>query len=861
MIRFDLDAREATLSARDLIRFDASKALRPEPALGLRARAGTRVHGKRRAEAEAARGDSYRAERSVEYRVERRGWRATVQGRIDGLYREDGAWVVEEVKSVVLDPSRFAPEDLARAVIQEGAFADHRLQLEMYILFLADALVREGPADAGPPRVTGRLVLVNLGGGADPGGDGERAAADPGSREAAIDISPDLDAVRSWVHGRIDLVLDRAEAEEASRSARREAAARIAFPFPSLRPHQGDLAELVRATLEAGENLLASAPTGVGKTAAVLREALRFALERGLRIFWATSRTTGARIVVETLERIAAASGWNGLGGGPPPFRAVVLRAREKVCPRAARGEPVFCHEAFCPWAESYAEKVEGGKLVDRLLAGPVATPEAAVALGAESGACPYELLLDASLGADVSIGDYNYVFDPRSYLRPLFDERLARDAVLVVDEAHNLPARGRASYSPAVERRDGARLDRWAREREDEGVRSWCRRLEGLLAAASEHGREELGDPPVYPVDIDPAIVRSLTEDLDALRTRRLLGGSRGTGSPGGADPLEEFASRWGSFAAAFDAREAMASLVLYDKSGAAGHRLRVLCFDPSGPVGKRIAAFRSSILFSATLEPLEFHRDVIGLPPARTRLASFPSPFPEENRKILVWDRISTYFRSRGRDAAEVARLIEEIASVEPGNYLACFSSYAYLREVQEHMSPWMREAAVVQTPGMTEEARDLVLGKLREHAGGRGPPRTVLAVQGGIFTEGVDYPGKMLVGVIVVGPGLPAVTFDEERVREHFEDRFDQGFEYAYLYPGMSRAVQCAGRAIRSETDIAAIVLLGERFARSQYARLFPQHWYRRSPKELVSKDLVTDLREFWAGVHARADRRDG
>jgi len=856
MIRFDEQMREITLSVRDLIYFDAAPALRPEPSPGLRARAGAREHRRHQQEAEVVPG--YRSEFPVEHRLERRGYGVVIQGRIDGLFEKDGRWVVEELKTVLVDPSSFAPGALARAVLEEGAYADYRMQLELYVLFMTRKLSqREGEAGA-PGPVVGRLVLRNIASGEPAESPGEAATEDT----AVVEFEPDLVQLQEWVERRLDLIIDELEREAAARESGRAAAECIRFPFPLPRPGQGELIDLLGEVLEKGEHLLVSAPTGVGKTAAILTAALRFGLSRGMKVFYATAKTTQQRVVAETLERIAEASG---TAGGAPPFRAVVLRARDKICPNLAEAGFIYCHEEVCRYARDYAIKVANCGAVESLLASPVALPESALAAGLAAQACPFELSLDAALLADLVVGDYNHVFNPQSYLRRFFQDRRARRAILIVDEAHNLYARGRESFSPGIARREVAALREWARGEGDPASTNapptvtgaatvaWCRRLEAILAELSAYGRDELGDPPVYPVELDPSLIGELSAELEEIRTRGLLGEGRRSSrapaalTPGRENPLEAFASRWSRFTSALESLEGAPFQVLYDKSGegAGGHVLRILCLDPAVPLGRRMASFHSVIAVSATLEPLDFYRDVLGFPPARTRTAAFPSPFPPENRKVVVWDRVSTYFRSRSRDVGEIARLIEEIAAVERGNYLACFSSYRYLREVLAHVSPGFRSSCLVQTPGMAEEERDRLLALLREPDSAR----TVLAVQGGIFTEGVDYPDRMLIGAIVVGPGLPAVTFDEERVRDHFEDRYQDGFRYAYLFPGMNRVIQSAGRVIRSESDLGVIVLLGERFGQSQYSRLFPTDWYRASPRELIAKDLLQELRNFW------------
>jgi DNA excision repair protein ERCC-2 len=238
-----------------------------------------------------------------------------------------------------------------------------------------------------------------------------------------------------------------------------------------------------------------------------------------------------------------------------------------------------------------------------------------------------------------------------------------------------------------------------------------------------------------------------------------------------------------------------------------------------------------------SATLEPIEFFRDVLGFPPERTRAASFPSPFPRENRRVLIDPGFATTFRRRSKEAERIARTVEAIAALRRGNYLVFLSSHGYLEEVAACIDPRRLGNDVLAQPrGAGEEERDRILALLREP----GSARILLAVQGGIFAEGVDYPGEMAVGVIVVGPGLPRYDYETELIRDHFENRCQMGFEHAYLYPGMHRVIQAAGRLIRGPEDEGVVVLLGERFADSRYARLLPADWYRSSPGELVTAD---------------------
>jgi len=244
-----------------------------------------------------------------------------------------------------------------------------------------------------------------------------------------------------------------------------------------------------------------------------------------------------------------------------------------------------------------------------------------------------------------------------------------------------------------------------------------------------------------------------------------------------------------------------------------------------------------------SATLQPFDFYRDLLGFDPDRTDTLAVSSPFPAENRLVLAVDTLDTSFRHRIATYDPIADLIAQCAP--PGrNALALFPSYAYLREVAQrlHLPDHM---VVVQRENDTDRARDEILRKLKENK----EPVVLLGVLGGVFAEGVDYPGDMLSEVIVVSPGLPQVGPERELLKQFFQDRYERGFEYAYLIPGMTRVVQAAGRLIRSEQDRGAIILLCRRFLRRPYLSLLPEDWSGGDGSCLRFPDPVAAVREFF------------
>jgi len=275
-------------------------------------------------------------------------------------------------------------------------------------------------------------------------------------------------------------------------------------------------------------------------------------------------------------------------------------------------------------------------------------------------------------------------------------------------------------------------------------------------------------------------------------------------------------------------------------------GLKLKIFCKDPSRFLGKIFDSAHATIALSATLEPFEFYRKTLGFPDKRTTELSLPSPFPRENRKIVVIPDVETTYKQRANHYDRIAETVAGIAEASDGNYLALFPSYAFLREVSERMPP-LRKNVMVQRTDMTDYERNAILDILREK------PRDgnlILAVSGGMYAEGIDYQGDMLAGVMVVGPALPQVSFEQELLKRYYDEQYGAGFEFAYLIPGMTRVVQSAGRVIRSERDVGVIALLCKRFTQESYTRYFPSDWYEESPRELISRKAASEIREFFA-----------
>jgi len=799
-IRIDIETRTILASVRDLAAEDAGPAGAGLPQPG-RAAIGRREHARIQAE-RASESDEFSSEVHVRYETESLGFRVIVRGRIDGVdrEREDGAVRLEEVKTIVSDPASFGSAPLGDAL--ETSWI-HQARLYGALLLACGEAARIRVA----------LIIVNV-------VDGE-------ARE--VDVPFDPDEALAFLRERIDALASEG-ARRLEAAARREAmAAAIRFPFPEMRPHQDAMIEAVVKAIARSRHLLLSAPTGVGKTAAILFAAVREAYRRGLRVIYATAKTTQRALVRETLERIR---------GAGAPITAVILRAKDEICPHELR----VCQPRACPLLAGYVRRREESNVIRELLAEGIIGPERVQEVAKGLRLCPFELALDLALEVDCIVCDYNHVFDPRAYLRRFFAGGRWDDVVLLVDEAHNLPARGREMYSPGLDRariralvkeiagREGALADgRRAAERLDREIRK--------LAKAARARAE-----PHATVDIDRDVFESLREAIEDSATRYAIE-RRASGSYSPDDPFDEFYWEFAAFAAVLGrwGREFLAYVERTPKPGAA----RILCRDPSRLLGDRLKGFRSAIAFSATLEPPEFYRTMLGLEPWRTDAIALPSPFPRENRIIRIVPDFSTRLRDRPRNYPQIAALVHAATLLRRGNYLAFLPSFVFLDEIERRLPRGPYEL-LVQKPGMSRADREALLAHLAEPGG----YHLVLAVQGGVFAEGVDYPGERLIGAIVVGPGLPQRDFVQEQLRVYLQEEYGAGFAFAYAIPGMTRTIQSVGRVIRSETDRGAVLLVCDRFLRIPYRDLLPHEWFDKEPEELLARRPLADIAAFWA-----------
>lgn len=815
-MRVDYENRRLWCSVGDIVDESAGRRAGLDRGEGFRRMwIGQRVHTER-ADQRAAEDPKYRSEVPVAHDVKVDQWSVTVTGRIDGLTLDPDLRVamIEEVKSLL-----FARE--LWGLKRSEKLQRHLYQLMLYALFLSKEPDYEGWL------FIPQLVLVDLLSG----------------ETEILDAPFDRHDAESAFEASLSRIVAELESERALRAAKREHAESLEFPHPSMRPYQQEMIDAVDRAVKEGEALLVSAPTGIGKTIAAIWPALRETLALGKKLFYLTPKTLQQEMAVETLGLLNDGS-----------FRVLRIRSKRKMC----ANDEVICHEDYCPYAKRYGEKMDRNGVIPHLVSTmSYFDPEAIFDYAKSLEVCPFEVTLELIEEADVVVCDYNYIFDPWIGLSSYRGESDYSDCVLIVDEAHNLLDRARGYFSPELDERSfeairlhlagrpACSLEGWE-ELVDE-MRAHFDELASLLEsdeeeAVSRRWSRDRNGPVQMLCEPDSRLFRHQRESWEHL-VLRYIEWKIENRIADAEDPLVDFYFRLVRFTQLLE--EEGDDLARIVERGPDGIRLKIFCKDPSRHLEAIFDSAHATIAFSATLEPFDFHRKTLGLPEGRCAELSLPSPFPRDNRRILVVPQVDTTWKKRAQHFGRIAELVGEISSSATGNFLALFPSYAFLDEVATRIHH-TGKTVMIQRSDMTDWERKRFLDVMREAPD---PGSLVLAVSGGMYAEGIDYRGEMLSGVIVVGPALPSVSFEQELLKRYYDEHYGLGFEYAYLIPGMTRVVQSAGRVIRSETDIGIIALLCRRFLMDSYSRYFPTHWYDDSPRELVSRTPGDDVRVFF------------
>lgn len=617
-------------------------------------------------------------------------------------------------------------------------------------------------------------------------------------RETVINQLCPADELEKFFNQQCALFLGWAEQQAQQRQARDTATRALAFPHADFRLGQRTLAESVYKAVSTGRCLMAQAPTGIGKTIGTVFPMLKALAPQQLdKLFFLTAKTPGRKLALDAVRVLHASADL--------PLRVLELVARDKACEHLDKA----CHGDSCPLAKGFYDRLPAAREAAakvRLLDQPTLRE---VALAHE--VCPYYLSQEMARWCDMVVADYNYYFDFGAMLFGLAQLNQWRVAVLV-DEAHNLVERGRAMYS--------ADLDQFAlKSVRDSAPEPLHKPLQRLNREWNALHKEQ--------VTVYQAYASKPDKLLQALALCTSAMGEYFNDHPQAlTGELQSFYFEALQFAKVAELFNEQFIFDISQRDPLAKRRFSRLSLRnvvPAEFIRPRLTAARSSVLFSATLSPRHYYADLLGLP-ADTAWIDVESPFEAAQLQVRIIDRISTRFVHRQASLEPIVALIAEQFARTPGNYLAFFSSFDYQQQVAQLLAE--RHPAIPtwhQSRGMAEAERQAFLEQFTQHSQGVG-----FAVLGGAFGEGIDLPGARLIGAFIATLGLAQLNPVNEQMKLRMGAIFGSGYDYTYLYPGIQKVVQAAGRVIRTRQDQGVVMLIDDRFAEPKVRPLLPRWW---------------------------------
>lgn len=599
----------------------------------------------------------------------------------------------------------------------------------------------------------------------------------------------------------------------------------LSFPFP-YREGQRELVTYVYQTIYHKRKLFIEAPTGVGKTLSTIYPAIMSMGEgRGEKLFYFTAKTITRTVADEAIGLLRK----QGL-----KLKSVILTAKDKICFM----EETECNPAYCPYAKGHFDRINDA-IYDMLTHVDNFNREAIEQYARKYQVCPFEMCLDMSLFADGIICDYNYLFDPHVYLKRFFSEGVREDYIFLVDEAHNLVDRGRQMYSAVLVKENFLALKKLVKEHDVRLYHQLARCNKELLELKRgcedyEYLSEEEAAPFVRTVVRLSGLMEAYLEEHEESPIR---------------EAILDFYFAVSHFLLIQEKLDE--NYVIYTMHGEAGEfAIKLFCVNPAKNLRECMLRGRSTILFSATLLPIQYYKKLLGAEEGDYEVYARSVFEPGRKGLFIAEDVTSKYTRRSDMEYYNIASYIYRIVKKRSGNYMIFFPSHAFLQKVYEIYCNYFllpEEAeCVLQEEYMDEESREAFLSRFET---GREEEKSLLGfcVLGGIFSEGIDLKKDSLIGSLIVGTGLPQVCIEREILKQYFDANGDNGFDFAYKYPGMNKVLQAAGRVIRTEEDVGVVVLLDERFLNGAYLKMFPREWetYERVLLTTVEKRIE----RFW------------
>lgn len=731
-------------------------------------------------------GEDYDAEVYLSHTFEYEGFTFTIDGRADGIIVNDYGVTIDEIKSTA------RPLD----IIDESFNPLHWAQAQCYGYIYAFQNEIE--------QVTIQLTYYHI----------------ETEQIKNIERIFTIEELEVFFYNLIGMYLSWAKLTSDWNITRNTSIKNLQFPFNSYRKGQRELAVAIYRTITENKRIFVQAPTGIGKTISTLFPTVKAMGEGSTsKIFYLTAKTITRQVAEEAFFKMSE---------GGLRFKVVTLTAKDKICFK----EESNCTPEACEYAKGHYNRVNDA-LMDMLTNEDTLNRETIEEYASKYKVCPFEFSLDLSLWADCVICDYNYAFDPRVYLKRFFEGSTEAYAFLI-DEAHNLVDRAREMFSAELNKRVFLELKRRMKEKQPKISKALGKINSFMLDMKKKCEDEEHYIDKEQPKDLYPLLRHFITESEEWLVNNQ--------GLEDHSELLELYFNvlSFIKISEMYDER-----YVTYAEKQGNEVRLKLFCLDPSYLLGEAIKRGKSAAFFSATLTPLTYFREILG-GCEEDYIMQLSSPFDRNNLCLCIADSVSTKYKDRENTYDIVVEYIRTLVLQNKGNYLVFFPSYKYMNDVYELFSERYADInTIIQSNTMNEAERETFLESFNTELDST---LVGFAVLGGIFSEGIDLTGERLVGAVIVGVGLPQICLERDIIKGYFDEKNKLGFEYAYMYPGMNKVLQAAGRVIRTENDRGVVLLIDKRFSYSYYQKLFPREWNTNNRIRKL-KDIEKSLNSFW------------
>jgi DNA excision repair protein ERCC-2 len=708
-----------------------------------------------------------------------------IAGRMDGLRVIDNVLAVEEIKSTTTDLE----------LIDITTRPEHLAQAKLYAyLYCLQENIKS---------ISVRLVYVTL--------------KDYNTKVFVKRYN--FTQLRKFFEKTIKQYVDWLDIVESHRLNKLRSIEGLNFPFNEYREGQYSFMGAIYKTIISHDILFSIAPTGIGKTIGALFSALKSIKNEREKVFYLTAKNAGKTIAIDTVNLLKE----NGLTA-----KTVVLYSKEEMCLM----DKVDCDPDICPYAKGYFSRVNKA-LEDIFVHQDIYDKNLIKSYGEYHTICPHEFSLDISYFSDIVICDYNYAFDPRVHLIRYFDEEYY-SPILLVDEAHNMIDRSKSMYSSTLSLMGILALQKVTTKLKP-SVRG---KIQKVIMHIEEFTKKiDLEKSQFY---YQMALDEEIIVLLESVRSRleQILIENK------------KFSTRkqvldgyfmCNQFLKISEYYGANYRYIVEKQNGDV--KISLSCLDASSYINEIInRRSQGTVFFSATLEPIDYHVRLITK--GNGKSISIPSPFPIDNLGIFIDSRTSTRYRDRKNSISAIIDDIYIMADTKVGNYICFFPSYKYLEDTLEQFDSTNYD---VQVQKRNQSVNDkLTILSSFDTIGKRS--KIGFFVLGGSFSEGIDYIGEKLYGVMVVGVGMPQYNKSNEILRAYFDDQFGEGFDYAYTYPGMNKVIQAAGRVIRTRLDKGIVILFDDRYSHQKYRKLFPNNW-TNAVTVRISSHLKKKINHFW------------